>query len=298
MTHFGTSAKFIDAAAKLGLTRPRPTTWLSPAGRLSTGSPLSPGKVSTGSTREIKADILLASISGGTDIVSCFVLGNPVLPSIAAKSSAAGWAWRSTCSTTTAGRYAAKGRTGKTKALPGDAGRLLERPSDAKYRAAYFERFNNIWCHGDFSELTEHGGMIIYGRPTPPSTPAACASAPPKSTARSNSCRKSSNPWSSARTGLRVRTTTRVVLSSSFAPAPSRQGTDDRIKRQIKDNTTRHVPGQRSSRWTTSPYQERQDRPNWRCATWYDRPVKTSKHSGQPEVFEPPPAKNSLAKKR
>jgi acetoacetyl-CoA synthetase len=50
------------------------------------------------------------------------------------------------------------------QALPGDAGRLLERPDGSKYRAAYFERFDNVWCHGDFSEITAHGGMIIYGR--------------------------------------------------------------------------------------------------------------------------------------
>ena len=79
MTHFGTSAKFIDAAAKLGLTPGKTHDLAALRAMFSTGSPLSPEGFDW-VYREIKQDILLASISGGTDIVSCFVLGNPVLP--------------------------------------------------------------------------------------------------------------------------------------------------------------------------------------------------------------------------
>jgi acetoacetyl-CoA synthetase len=164
MTHFGTSAKFIDAAAKLGL-QPGKTHDLSALRAMfSTGSPLSPEGFDW-VYREIKADILLASISGGTDIVSCFVLGNPVLPVYRGEIQCrglgmavdvfdeAGQPVRST-----------KGELVCSKPFPVMPVGFWNDPDGAKYHAAYFERFTNIWCHGDFSELTTHDGIIIYGR--------------------------------------------------------------------------------------------------------------------------------------
>jgi acetoacetyl-CoA synthetase len=68
-------------------------------------------------------------------------------------------------------------------------------PDGRKYRAAYFERFPGVWCHGDYIELTARGGMIIYGRSTRCSTPAACASAPRRSTGRSSSSTRWSRAW-------------------------------------------------------------------------------------------------------
>ncbi|MFZ2266032.1 MAG: acetoacetate--CoA ligase [Azonexus sp.] len=164
MTHFGTSAKFIDAAAKLGL-RPGKTHDLAALRAMfSTGSPLSPEGFDW-VYREIKQDILLASISGGTDIVSCFVLGNPVLP-----------VWRGEIQCRGLGMAvdvfdeegrpvrSEKGELVCTKPFPAMPVGFWNDPDGSKYRAAYFERFANVWCHGDFSELTEHDGMIIYGR--------------------------------------------------------------------------------------------------------------------------------------
>lgn len=164
MTHFGTSAKFIDAIAKIEL-KPRETHKLeSLRALMSTGSPLVPEGFEY-VYREIKADICLSSISGGTDIISCFVLGNPTLP-----------VWR--------GEIQCKG-LGMAVEVFDEDGRPVEREKGelvctrpfpvmpigfwndvdgAKYRAAYFERFDNIWCHGDFCEVTEHGGLVIYGR--------------------------------------------------------------------------------------------------------------------------------------
>ncbi|MEQ8250549.1 MAG: acetoacetate--CoA ligase [Oceanibaculum nanhaiense] len=164
MTLFGTSAKYIDAVLKSGLV-PRETHSLkSVRAMTSTGSPLSPEGfdfVYAG----IKPDICLSSISGGTDIVSCFVLGNPIGP-----------VWRGEIQARGLGMAVdvfdengkpvreQKGELVCTQPFPCMPIGFWNDPDGAKYRAAYFENFPNIWCHGDFVELTKHDGMIIYGR--------------------------------------------------------------------------------------------------------------------------------------
>ncbi|ATN33104.1 acetoacetate--CoA ligase [Rhizobium sp. ACO-34A] len=161
---FGTSAKFIDAVRKGGLT-PKTTHDLSSLRLItSTGSPLSPEGF-TFVYEGIKEDVHLASISGGTDIVSCFVLGNPVKP-----------VWRGEIQGPGLGLAVdvwddeghpvreEKGELICTKAFPSMPVMFWNDPDGAKYRAAYFERFDNIWCHGDFAEWTAHGGLIIHGR--------------------------------------------------------------------------------------------------------------------------------------
>jgi acetoacetyl-CoA synthetase len=179
---------------RLELSRGRPTICSALRAMFSTGSPLVPEGFDY-VYREIKADLLLSSISGGTDIISCFVLGNPVLPVWRGEIQCAASAWRSRSSTRRRARSRREGRTGLHAAFPGDAGRLLERPDGAKYRAAYFERSPNVWCHGDYSEITPtgHDHLRSLGCRTQPGR--ACASAPPRSTARSNSCRRSSSRW-------------------------------------------------------------------------------------------------------
>ena len=161
---FGTSAKYIDAVRKGGFT-PKTTHDLS-ALRLmtSTGSPLSPEGFSF-VYDGIKSDIHLASISGGTDIVSCFVLGNPLKP-----------VWRGEIQGPGLGLAVdvwddegrpVRGEKGElvcTKAFPSMPVMFWNDPDGAKYRAAYFERFDNVWCHGDFAEWTDHDGIVIYGR--------------------------------------------------------------------------------------------------------------------------------------
>ena len=164
MTHFGTSAKYIDAAAKLGLT-PGKTHDLSALRAIfSTGSPLSPEGFDW-VYREIKQDILLASISGGTDIVSCFVLGNPVLPVYRGEIQCRGLGMAvdvvDDIGQSVRGQKGELVCAGSFPVMPVG---FWNDPDGAKYHAAYFERFPNIWCHGDFSELTAHDGMIIYGR--------------------------------------------------------------------------------------------------------------------------------------
>jgi len=164
MTHFGTSAKFIDACAKAGL-QPRVTHKLTDLRVMcSTGSPL----VAEGFDyvyREIKANIQLASISGGTDIISCFVLGNPTLPVRRGEIQCRGLGmavevWNED-GTSVQGE---KGELVCTKAFPVMPIGFWNDPDGKKYHAAYFDRFPNVWCHGDFCEITAHGGLIIYGR--------------------------------------------------------------------------------------------------------------------------------------
>ena len=164
MTYFGTSAKFIDSVRKAGL-RPMESHDLSTVRTISsTGSPLSPEDfrfVYDG----IKKDVHLASISGGTDIVSCFVLGVPTEPVWEGEIQAAGLGlavdvWDD------AGHPVRqeKGELVCTKAFPAMPIGFWNDADGKRYHGAYFERFDNVWCHGDFAEWTEHGGMVIHGR--------------------------------------------------------------------------------------------------------------------------------------
>ena len=164
ITYFGTSAKFIDTLRKSGL-EPIKTHDLSTVRTLSsTGSPLSPegfAFVYSG----IKADVHLASISGGTDICGCFVLGVPIEPVWVGEIQGAGLGmavdvWDDEGKPI----HREKGELVCTKAFPSMPISFLNDVDGAKYRAAYFERFDNVWCHGDFAEWTAHGGMIIHGR--------------------------------------------------------------------------------------------------------------------------------------
>jgi acetoacetyl-CoA synthetase len=161
---FGTSAKYIDAVKKAGLEPGRDDDLSALRAILSTGSPLVPESFDF-VYRSIKTDVHLASISGGTDIVSCFVLGNPIAP-----------VWRGEIQTRGLG-LAVEVWNDDGRAVTGEPGELVcvkpfpsmpvafwNDPDGSRYRAAYFERFPGVWTHGDRIELTEHDGLIIYGR--------------------------------------------------------------------------------------------------------------------------------------
>jgi acetoacetyl-CoA synthetase len=164
MTHFGTSAKFIDGIAKGGL-RPGSTHNLTRLRAMfSTGSPLVPEGFEY-VYREIKADICLSSISGGTDIVSCFVLGNPTLPVYAGEIQCKGLGMAvDVFDETGTPVRGEKGELVCTRPFPVMPIGFWRDDDGARYRAAYFARFDNVWCHGDYSEITAHDGLIIYGR--------------------------------------------------------------------------------------------------------------------------------------
>jgi acetoacetyl-CoA synthetase len=164
VTVFGTSAKYIDALSKQGIEPIRSHDLSSLRAILSTGSPLAPESFDYVYAK-IKRDVWLASISGGTDIVGCFVLGDPTRP-----------VWRGEIQAPAlgmsvevfddAGRPMREGRGELvcTAPFPSMPVGFWNDPGDRRYRAAYFERFPGVWCHGDWVEWTEHGGLVIYGR--------------------------------------------------------------------------------------------------------------------------------------
>ena len=164
MTLFGTSAKFIDAAHKAGVAPIKTHRLENLRGMASTGSPLAPESFEY-VYREVKKDLHLASISGGTDIISCFALGNPTGPVWPGELQARGLGMRADVFDDDGN--AIRGEKGElvcTASFPSMPVSFWNDGDGAKYRAAYFERFPGIWHHGDYVALTEHDGMIIYGR--------------------------------------------------------------------------------------------------------------------------------------
>src|SRR5688572_5747888 len=161
---FGTSAKYLSALEKSGF-EPRSRHAL-PALRsiLSTGSPLAPASFDY-VYRGIKADVQLASIAGGTDLISCFALGNPLLPVYRGELQCRGLGMKVEIFTPD-GRSVReqKGELVCTAPFPSMPIGFWNDASGSKYRAAYFERFPNVWHHGDYAELTAHDGVVIYGR--------------------------------------------------------------------------------------------------------------------------------------
>jgi acetoacetyl-CoA synthetase len=164
MTVFGTSAKYIDAINKAG-ARPMDTHRLDSVETItSTGSPLVPEGFDY-VYRAIKKDVLLSSISGGTDIASCFVLGNPTAPVYRGEIQCRGFGMNvQVFDDDGKPVVGAKGELVCTAPFPSMPIYFWNDPDGAKYRAGYFERFPDTWCHGDYMELTPRGTAIIYGR--------------------------------------------------------------------------------------------------------------------------------------
>ena len=161
---FGTSAKYIDAVKKAGLVPARTHDLSKLRAILSTGSPLVPESFDFvyGS---IKRDVCLSSISGGTDIISCFVLGNPAAPVHRGEIQCLGLGL-DVHAFDDEGRSVVgeKGELVCTRAFPSMPVGFWNDPDGRKYHDAYFARFGNVWCHGDYVEITERGGVVIYGR--------------------------------------------------------------------------------------------------------------------------------------
>jgi len=161
---FGTSAKYLDALEAAGC-KPGQDIGL-PALRavLSTGSPLSEESFDF-VYRDIKEDVLLASISGGTDIVSCFVLGNPALPVHRGELQCRGLGMKvEAYDDSGKGVFNENGELVCTQAFPSMPVFFWNDPDGEKYHNAYFADYPGIWRHGDFIEINDHGGVRIYGR--------------------------------------------------------------------------------------------------------------------------------------
>jgi acetoacetyl-CoA synthetase len=164
ITLFGTSAKWIDACAKMGLTPITTYVLTSVRTMYATGSVLVPESFDY-VYQYIKADVQLASISGGTDIISCFMLGNPFGPVYRGEIQAPGLGM-AVAVFDDHGQpiYGQKGELVCTQAFPSMPIGFWGDPDGSVYQRAYFEKYPGAWCHGDWVEMTARGGIIVYGR--------------------------------------------------------------------------------------------------------------------------------------
>lgn len=164
MTVLGTSPRYLSAIAKAGLV-PRETHDLSSLRTiLSTGSPLPEESFEYVYSR-VKSDVCLSSISGGTDLCSCFALGNPIGPVYRGELQTRGLGMNVQVFDDDGHPVTArKGELVCVAPFPSMPAGFWRDGDGSAYHRAYFERFPGVWHHGDFAELTQHDGMIIYGR--------------------------------------------------------------------------------------------------------------------------------------
>jgi acetoacetyl-CoA synthetase len=164
VTIFGTSAKYIAAIEKAGVKPSQSHNLQYLKTILSTGSPLSHESFDF-VYRDVKQDLLLASISGGTDIVSCFALGCPILPVYRGELQCRGLAMAVDIFDDDGQPLRqAKGELVCTAPFPAMPIYFWQDKDGKKYHDAYFGQYKNVWAHGDYGEITEHGGVIIHGR--------------------------------------------------------------------------------------------------------------------------------------
>jgi acetoacetyl-CoA synthetase len=241
ITFFGTAAKYIDAIAKLNLAPAISHQLPHLKALLSTGSPLAPESFEY-VYRNIKSDIHVASISGGTDIVSCFALGNPAAP-----------VWRGEIQTPGLGMKV-EVFDEEGKALARDKGELVctapfpsmplgfwNDADGSKYHNAYFNVYPNVWRHGDYLEYTEHGGLIIYGRSDAVLNPGGVRIGTAEIYRQ---VEKLDEVEESLAIGQDWNNDVRVILFVRLREGQTlHDALANKIKQQIRDNTTpRHVP--------------------------------------------------------
>lgn len=241
ITHFGTSAKYLSACRKQDL-KPGKTFDLSALTTVfSTGSPLAPEDYDWVYSA-IKPDLMLQSISGGTDIVSCFVGGNPWSPVVRGKIQGANLgmdvqAWNEV------GERVVNQRGELVCAQPAPCMPIgfWNDPNDERYRAAYFERFEGIWAHGDFIEFDEAGQAVIHGRSDTTLNPGGVRIGTAEIYRQVETLPEIAD---SLVVGKAVDGDVKVIL---FVQLPEGQQLDKaltgRIRQRIRENTTpRHVP--------------------------------------------------------
>jgi acetoacetyl-CoA synthetase len=240
-TLFGTSAKYIDASKKAGIV-PRRTHAL-PALRsiLTTGSPLLPESFDY-VYQCVKSDVHLASISGGTDIMACFALGNPTLPVYRGELQCRGLGMAVDVFDDSG--QSLRGEMGElvcTQTFPSLPLYFVNDDDGARYRASYFERFPGLWCHGDWCQITENDGMVIVGRSDATLNPGGVRIGTAEIYRQVESL---AEVVESIVIGQNFQGDARVVLFVKLADGITLdEALIDRIKQRIRDNTTpRHVP--------------------------------------------------------
>ena len=241
VTIFGTSPKYLAALEKAGY-RPRDRHALGVLRTmLSTGSPLAPEQFDFVADA-IGPDIQLASITGGTDIVSCFALGNPLLPVYRGEIQCRGLGmqvevWNDDGQPVTG----VKGELVCSAPFPSMPVGFWNDPDGSRYRAAYFERFPGVWHHGDYAVLTERGGLVILGRSDAVLNPGGVRIGTAEIYRQ---VEQLGEVLDSVVVGQEFANDVRVVLFVRLREGLTLDDTlRDRIRRQIRANTTpRHVP--------------------------------------------------------
>jgi acetoacetyl-CoA synthetase len=161
---FGTSPKFLSICQKSNITPGKSNNLESLKTILSTGSPLSEENFNW-VYENVKDDVQLSSISGGTDIISCFMLGNPNLPVYPGEIQCRGLGMKVEAFDEKGNSVIdKKGELVCTKPFPSMPVYFWNDPDKEKYRSAYFDEYPGIWKHGDFIKITKNGGVVMYGR--------------------------------------------------------------------------------------------------------------------------------------
>jgi len=245
-THFGTSAKFIDAAEKRDL-RPAETHDLANLRMiLSTGSPLVAESYDY-VYEHLKRDVCLGSISGGTDILAAFADANPALPVYRGEMQCRSLGMAVEVFDADGHRSVGeKGELVCTRPFPSMPLGFWNDRGGEKYHAAYFARFPNVWCHGDWCEITERGTVIVYGRSDATLNPGGVRIGTAEIYRQ---VEKIDEVEESVAIGQlwppEKPVDTRVVLFVRLRPGYKLdEALAERIRKRIRDNTTpRHVPG-------------------------------------------------------
>ncbi len=241
LTVFGTSAKYISALQKAGV-RPQDEFDLSALRAvLSTGSPLAPESFDY-VYDAIGSDLQLSSIAGGTDIISCFVLGNPMLPVRRGEIQCRGLGMAVAFFDDDGNALLEeRGELVCTQPFPSAPVGFWNDPDDARYNAAYFEKYPGIWAHGDFAELRRTGGVVIHGRSDSVLNPGGVRIGTAEIYRQ---VEKLDEIVESIAVGQDWEDDVRVVLFVVLRPGIELDDVlRDRIRRVIRENTTpRHVP--------------------------------------------------------
>ena len=241
LTVFGTSAKYLSALEKAGVRPVDEFEMPELRAVLSTGSPLAPASFDF-VYDAIGGDLQLSSIAGGTDIVSCFVAGNPALPvrrgEIQCRALGMAVAFFDDAGNPLLEK---RGELVCTRPFPSTPVGFWNDPGNERYRAAYFDRFPGIWAHGDFAELRKTGGVVIHGRSDSVLNPGGVRIGTAEIYRQ---VEKLDEVVESIAIGQRWDDDVRVVLFVVLRPEIELDDAlRDRIRSVIRENTTpRHVP--------------------------------------------------------
>jgi len=238
---FGTSAKWIAAVEKAGIKPRESHKLLALKTILSTGSPLADESFDY-VYRDVKERVMLSSISGGTDIVSCFALGCPLLPVYRGELQCRGLGL-AVAILDDDGKpvRGEKGELACTAPFPCMPVGFWNDPDGAKYKNAYFSKVENVWCHGDHALLTEHDGIVIYGRSDAVLNPGGVRIGTAEIYRQVEHLPE---VLESIAVGQEWQDDVRVILFVRLREGLTLDDTlRERIRKQIRDNTTpRHVP--------------------------------------------------------